>query len=79
MNIEDVISEFGGLKGSILFFGWQGGTIHQVKAEWIKRLHSAGHIIRKDGVICKLVITKNQYCDTESRLPRWQPNTETVK
>ena len=69
MNIEDVISEFGGLKGSILFFGWQGGTIHQVKAEWIKRLHSAGHIIRKDGVICNLVITKNKYLSCRSPEP----------
>jgi len=58
MNIEQVIEEFGGLSGSINFFGWQGGTIHQVKEEWTKRLHSAGHVIRKDGEICDLAIKK---------------------
>ena len=54
VTLDDVVKEFGGLSGCLDFIGWQGGTIHQVKDELVKRLHENGMYIRMDGEICML-------------------------
>ena len=53
-TLDYIIEEFGGLIGSCKFFGWQGGTIHQVKEEWTRRLHNLGYVINKEGIVVEL-------------------------
>lgn len=48
MTIENIIEEQGGLEGMCKMFGWQGGTIHQVRDEIKRRLNAHGVFEHKD-------------------------------
>ena len=50
MNIDQLIEKMGGLAGACAMFGWQGGTIHQVRDEIKRRLAKVGIVPNRDGV-----------------------------
>ncbi len=61
MKIESII-EKDGLSYWIAFLGWQGGTIHQVKRELLKRLSKKGIFEHKEtGELCQMNIDKLYY------------------
>lgn len=58
MTMDDLIESEGGLESCIRIFGWQGGTITQVKAEIKRRMNGGGIFENQDGVWTKLEITE---------------------
>ena len=55
MTVQELIDNVG-LKGILLEFGWQGGTVHQAKREIIKRLRETGIVQDKNGDLVSLTI-----------------------
>ena len=58
MTIEQGIELEGGLEGLCKLFGWQGGTIHQAKAEMKRRLSMGGIFEDKNGELVMLKINQ---------------------
>ena len=52
--VDNLIEKSGGTLAVMHHFGWQGGTIHQVRDETIRRLHCTDIAIGKDGVLYDL-------------------------
>ena len=52
------LTESVGLESLCALFGWQGGTIHQARAEAKRRLAAKGIVEAKDGELVALVIKK---------------------
>ena len=52
--VDRLISKSGGIHTVIEHFGWQGGTIHQVRDETIRRLKCTDIAIGKDGELYDL-------------------------
>lgn len=55
-SIDSLLEAIGGLNGACEMFGWQGGTIHQAKAEIKKRLACNGIVENRDGILVTLTI-----------------------
>ena len=49
MTTEQLIEKQGGLAAMCQLLGWQGGTIHQVKAEMRRRFNRDGIVQDKQG------------------------------
>lgn len=58
MTMNELIQVEGGLSGMCKLFGWQGGTIHQVRAEIKRRMALSGIFYDKDGEARTLKIGK---------------------
>lgn len=52
--VDRLISRSGGIHTVMEHFGWQGGTIHQVRDETIRRLHCTDIAIGIDGELYDL-------------------------
>lgn len=55
-TMESLIASVGGLLSMCALLGWQGGTIHQVEAEIVRRFHLVGIVRDKSGVFVQLKI-----------------------
>jgi len=62
-TLDALIQRSGGFNEVIKHFGWQGGTIHQVYEETMRRLKASGYIFGLDGVIYqkKLVVSQKDH------------------
>lgn len=52
--VDKLIEKSGGTLAVMQHFGWQGGTIHQVRDETIRRLHCTDIAIGIDGQLYDL-------------------------
>lgn len=57
LTLDELLESIGGLAGACKMFGWQGGTIHQAKAEMRKRLAAGGiYETMPHGILGQLTI-----------------------
>jgi hypothetical protein len=54
MTVDELIEDLG-LEASCKILGWQGGTIHQVREEMLKRFGENGIVQDKDGELVRFV------------------------